>query len=210
MPKGLPEGIDKIGSNDLGQGVTLGVKDALELWVGEFIIELERNLQKSDSVSSGALIGSIRKEITPVNGGFRLSVFMEDYYDFVDKGVKGVKSSVKAPTSPYSFKNLYVPYEMAKSLQAWMQKKNFNAFSKTTHNKQFYKQRVKTFRDVSLDAAYSLGVSLKKKGIKPNGFYSNAHAKLMPTLEPMILSALKGELVSAIKYVVKRGEITKV
>ena len=54
-----------------------------------------------------------------------------DYYDYIDKGVKGVKHSIKnkkvypnADGEYYQFKNYYMPPKALNQLQGWMERKN--------------------------------------------------------------------------------------
>jgi hypothetical protein len=54
-----------------------------------------------------------------------------EYFDYIDKGVKGVKHSIKnkkvypnAEGRYYQFKNYYMPPEALKQLEGWMQRKN--------------------------------------------------------------------------------------
>ena len=115
MPKGLPEGIDSIGGEfNLGDGLN-NVEAVLAEFAQEYIRDAANNLQAAGAVSSGELIKSMRFLVSPVNQGYKLSILIADYYDFVNKGVRGVKASDKAPNSPYSFKTLSVGYEMAHS-----------------------------------------------------------------------------------------------
>jgi hypothetical protein len=49
---------------------------------------------------------------------------MADYYDFINKGVKGTISQAKAPGSPYSFKNKKPPL-----FKEWSYRKGLNPFA---------------------------------------------------------------------------------
>jgi len=87
----------------------------------ELIAEMKKNLQPSNA--SGRLSDSIKgTPITIANDKVSFSVEMEDYADFVDKGVKGSNPSAmkngvqKAPNSPYSYKDKMPP---PKALDSW-------------------------------------------------------------------------------------------
>ena len=75
----------------------------LEQYGTEFKAELERLMKERQISASGELADSINPLVD--NDGKRLTITMLDYYDFVNEGVKGVKSSKNASTSPYKFKN---------------------------------------------------------------------------------------------------------
>lgn len=81
----------------------MSVKSELDKF-GKFIVQQSRsNLSKAKKGDRGALYKSIAYEVKVNKNSFELSFEMEDYGKFVDKGVKGVKSSSKAPNSPYKF-----------------------------------------------------------------------------------------------------------
>lgn len=81
----------------------MSVKQELDKF-GKFIVQQSRsNLTKSGKRDKGDLYNSIKYTAKESKNSFELTFFMEDYGTFVDKGVKGVKSSAKAPNSPYKF-----------------------------------------------------------------------------------------------------------
>lgn len=49
-----------------------------------------------------------------------LNIIFPEYAKFVDKGVKGVKSSANAPDSPYQFRNYGMNAEGRASVKRWM------------------------------------------------------------------------------------------
>jgi hypothetical protein len=93
---------------------------------------LAKNLSKNAPVSSGKLsdpdtfyVDSVRETKT----GFRLEIKVGvDYYDYIDKGVKGIKNRRKTyPNADgrfYQFKTYGMPIEALQSLEGWMKRKN--------------------------------------------------------------------------------------
>lgn len=69
----------------------------------KFVKELEKNIKLLKVTASGNLVDSIRYDVS--DDGKELNVFMADYYDYPNKGVKGVRNYKNAPDSPYKFKN---------------------------------------------------------------------------------------------------------
>jgi len=204
----MPEGIDSVGSSDWsGVGVPLNnVEAVFAEFAQEFIAQASNNLQKAGAVSSGELISSMKFNISPVNQGYRLTITMADYWDFVNKGVKGVKSSEKSPNSPYSFKTLTVGYQMAHSIQKWAARHNLKAVKQ---NKVFKNRRVKTFTDTSEEIGFAIAMGIKKHGLKATYFYDATYEKLMPGLAPALAKALQQDVAQVMRtLVVKRGEIT--
>jgi hypothetical protein len=93
---------------------------------------LAKNLSKNAPVSSGKLsdpktfyVDSIRETKT----GFRLEIKVGvDYYDYIDKGVRGIKNRRKTfPNDEgrfYQFKTYGMPVEALQNLEGWMKRKN--------------------------------------------------------------------------------------
>ena len=87
---------DKVNSTIEAFLTTLGDKFT-EKWV--------TTLDQKKIVASGG-IDKVRFEIDETDAEkVTLNIFFVGYAKFVDKGVKGVKSSANAPDSPYQFKN---------------------------------------------------------------------------------------------------------
>ena len=81
----------------------MSVKQELDKF-GKFIVQQSRsNLTKAGKKDKGDLYNSISYTAKESKNSFELTFFMEPYWKFVDKGVKGVNSSAKAPNSPYKF-----------------------------------------------------------------------------------------------------------
>jgi molybdate transport system substrate-binding protein len=53
--------------------------------------------------------------------GNTLRIYMANYYDFVNKGVRGVKNYKNAPNSPYKYKNYKMSEEGRKSIKQYIQ-----------------------------------------------------------------------------------------
>ena len=93
---------------------------------------LAKNLSKNAPVSSGKLsdpktfyVDSIRETKT----GFRLEIKVGvDYYDYIDKGVRGIKNRRKTyPNAEgrfYQYKTYGMPVEALQNLEGWMKRKN--------------------------------------------------------------------------------------
>jgi hypothetical protein len=77
-------------------------------------------LDKKKIVASGN-IDKVRFEIDEGDANkVILNIFFVGYAKFVDKGVKGVKSSKNAPDSPYQFKNYGMNAEGRASIKRWL------------------------------------------------------------------------------------------
>lgn len=75
---------------------------------GDYVIAKAKSNLKSGGKygsynSSGKLSESLDYELKVNPNSVEFDFFAEDYWKFVDKGVKGKTSSAKAPNSPYQF-----------------------------------------------------------------------------------------------------------
>ena len=94
--------LGKIGSSK-GDFESFVASNVLEQYGIEFKKVLEDLMKQRQISASGELADSINPIVD--SEGKKLTITMLDYYDFVNEGVKGVKSSKNASTSPYKFKN---------------------------------------------------------------------------------------------------------
>lgn len=81
----------------------MSVKDKLNKFAKTVIKSSRANLTRKGKKNTSTLYKSLDYDLNVSENSFSLSFEMEDYGEFVDKGVKGVSSSAKAPRSPYKF-----------------------------------------------------------------------------------------------------------
>jgi len=102
---------------------------------------------------------------------FQVNTISTEYYaDFVDKGVKGVKNKGKAPSSPYSFKNLGTSKAMVESFKDYIARTG----SKSMNKKTLIRKNKKKQSDLITKEAKQMAVATKIGGIKPMNFISKA------------------------------------
>jgi hypothetical protein len=102
---------------------------------------------------------------------FQVNTITTEYYaDFVDKGVKGVKNKGKAPSSPYSFRNLGTSKAMVESFKDYIARTG----SKSMNKKTLIRKNKKKQSDLITKEAKQMAVATKIGGIKPMNFISKA------------------------------------
>ena len=69
--------------------------------------------------ASGDLADNIKLEVNEDGSGLKIS--MIDYYDFVNKGVKGVDSRKNAPNSPYQYKTYGMPKSARRGIKQYIE-----------------------------------------------------------------------------------------
>ena len=125
------------------------------------IQQAKSNLTKGGKNSSKDLYNSLKGEIVTDKGFTIVGFKMNDYGTFVDLGVRGKTSSLKAPNSPYKFgTGTGRKGGLTQGINKWVKQKGF----------QF---RDKRGRFMSYDStAYLITRSIFQKGIKPSLFFT--------------------------------------
>ena len=129
----------------------------------DYVIQQSRsNLTKSRHNNTKNLYNSIKGEVVTDNGFSIVGFSMDDYGMFVDKGVKGKTSSLKAPNSPFQFgSGTGKKGGLTQGIKKWVRQKGF----------QFRDRKSGQF--MSYDStAYLITRSIFHKGIKPSLFFT--------------------------------------
>ena len=85
----------------------------------EFQKVVAKYIKQRHSTSSGGLASTMQFKVYEDKIG--MEILMNDYFDFPNKGVKGVKSSKNAPDSPYQYKNYGMNAEGRASIKQYIQ-----------------------------------------------------------------------------------------
>lgn len=140
----------------------MSVKQALDSF-GKYTVKQARtNLTKSKKNDTKSLYNSISYDLEVSKNSFSLSFLMDDYGKFIDKGVKGVSSSAKAPNSPYKFgTGTGKKGGLTNGVDGWVQRKRIQFTDKKTGKFMSYKQ-----------TAYLIRNSIWNKGIETTNFFT--------------------------------------
>jgi hypothetical protein len=148
-------------------------------WANASILIMRKILSRKTRIGDrGKLISDLQPKPYPMdaNGNLRIEIVtMQDYWDYVDKGVQGVKSKIKAPNSPFKFKNLGVPKTMLRSFVDYATRTGVQEVRGTTLATKG-KSKIKAGRDI-LKVAKQLAVATKISGIKPVNYVEPAVGK---------------------------------
>tara|TARA_R110001632_G_scaffold93388_2_gene199036 strand:- start:541 stop:1122 length:582 start_codon:yes stop_codon:yes gene_type:complete len=142
---------------------------ALNDFAQNIVVPYMRNLTKSKAYDKGGLYQSIRSEVVEGGGNtgigageYSINIVIDDpgssYFNFVDKGVKGTESSLKAPNSPYRFGTGTGPRGgLTRSITEWSQRKGLYKY-RFGIIKNIYKYGLKTrpILDPTFDYAQKL------------------------------------------------------
>ena len=153
-----------------------------------FIEDVKDNLIKLNKVSSGGLsTGIAQGELIQDSDGYSLSLGYKrgskesKYYDFINKGVAGVKEN-RTKNSPYKFKKLTVGGKMVESIAEWYKKggKRFSIkYSPITKGEKKGRKLGKMLSEAQSvkSLAYATAINIKKRGFKSTFFFDNAIKK---------------------------------
>ena len=156
--------------------IAIGAEKIMLDWANVSISIMRKILSRKTRIGDrGKLIADLAPKPYPMraDGKLRIEIVtMQDYWEYLDKGVRGVKSQTKAPNSPFKFKNLGVPKTMLRSFVDYAARTGAQEIRGTTLATKG-KSRIKAGRDI-LKVAKGLAVATKISGIKPVNYVSPA------------------------------------
>ena len=181
--------LDDLG-NDSTDYAELGQFPSVEQFMirsaAAFVLNIKEILNRQAKINSGNLEDGISSgSLNKTDNGYEISIGWDSsdpaskYYDFVNKGVKGVVSG-NPSSSPYAFRNLKVSRNMQKSILLWYRKRGNAARNEDQKKRLSATQRKNRSIKKQVDAAtklkslaYATAVNIKKKGLKRSGFFDD-------------------------------------
>ena len=137
----------------------LNTEDELNQFAKKVIRNAKNRLRKKRA--SGDLAASLGYDLDTHKNSFSLQFFMLDYGAFVDEGVRGKKSSARAPKSPFRFKGRSSNGQFEKTIAKWIKQKGIKGRDKKTG---------RFITDKSLN--FLIRRSVINNGIKPSLFFT--------------------------------------
>ena len=170
-----------------------GLQEALDKFKASVIKQARTNLTKGDRNVSRKLYNSLKGQAKVYAKGYSLSFEMEDHGFYQDKGVKGKKSSAKAPNSPYKFgSGKGKKGGLTEGIQRWVKARKF----------QFKDKRGKF---MSYDStAWIITRSIYAKGLRPTLFFTKPFEAAYKRLPQDLVNDLKIDLEKIFNYSIKQ------
>lgn len=195
-----------LGSDDRGDSLALGETAKKLVGLAEFLItEAQKNLNKAGAEATGELEASIAAENMEVQGNnMSIDIVLLDRYRFTDQGVKGVESG----KGKYQFKTKYPNKKMATAILKWLRKRSISARNKPTIGKsRVSKNETKNIKirqlvdsaDDYKSLAYAVSTNIKKRGIKPTYFFTNAVKATEKKCKAEIAAGYKIDIINSLK-----------
>jgi len=149
-------------------------KKALEKYAKFVINKSRQNLQKGGRYGTYNKSGVLSKSLEYRIKGDKVSFLSEDYGEYIDKGVKGAKSTYpESSASPFKYTTKRPPAEV---FEKWIKKSNIQGRDKKTG-------RFITRQSLS----YIIANSIYSKGIKATLFFTKPFEEALPLFEDEFL-----------------------
>ena len=164
--------------------------DSLMVYWQTVVNELRENLEDAYPMSSGATASAIgtmnERPIQITSRGFKVSISMPEYYEFLDEGVKGKKSTYsKSSGSPFAYTDKMPPIDSIRkfmlnrgiSKQRPRKKRKLSKKSASVKRKS-RKSNTRAGRKQDNEAvlnsiAFAIAKSIFNKGLEATNFYSD-------------------------------------
>ena len=153
-------------------------------WANESIAIMRKILKRKTRIGDrGKLIADLAPKPYPMdaNGNIKIEIVtMQDHWEYLDKGVQGVKNKSKAPNSPFKFKNLGTPDSMVDSFKEYISKLGLKTAKIKGKSTRLYKTKNKkkvAKMDVITEAAEGMAIATKIGGIRPVNYVEPAVGK---------------------------------
>jgi hypothetical protein len=194
-----------------GTGISKGVfmpKEDMALasqMVAEYVKEFESRvateLDRVGRVDTGDLASSIRYETTETAKGLIIEVYVNDYYKFVDKGVRGVGRNNINTTSPYKFRYLNPSKSHVSAIRKWIARNGIRARATDVKKYGAVGRENRQPQDKSL--AYIIARSIKSKGLVRTGFWTDSIQETFKDFDVKMSQALGIDVAVNLENMVK-------
>ncbi|OLY91214.1 hypothetical protein [Cnuella takakiae] len=158
----------------------------------------ESELSRINAVNSGQLADSIQlTDVTEKGGVYSIDMKVLFYYAFVNKGVQGLQN--KSYNTPFTFRHYHVSRAFMLSIRKWMEREGLKATTKEARRNPLGQERNGVNFETRTNAmAYAIALSIKKKGLKPTGFWDKAADETRKEAAATLGDAVAIDIVNAI------------
>ena len=150
-------------------------------WLEGVVRLAKQNLANANAIGSNSLAQSIVVEpITLTDSSFVVAIKANDYWKYVDLGVKGAVSSSRAPNSPFQYRDKRPPI---RPIQEWIAFKSIQleGRDKKAANRSF---------------AINIANKIRREGLRATNFMSNAATKEMVDVLTENIAEVLGKSIS--------------
>ena len=191
------------------------IEEVMVKYADLFITKAKKTIDQKHKVDTGKMSEIEFSSVNFLNGKWAITIGYDKnnpaskYYDFQNKGVKGIKSGV--PNSQYSFRTLSVSAKMVEAIMAWYLRHR-NYIRKETQKRglsKLQKKRKKlsadSFKNNLRVVATNTAKKIKERGIKRVGFFEDNMDIFGKEFQQEVALALGKNIVVSIKQVIESG-----
>jgi hypothetical protein len=197
---GSMKGIDQTALEGIGSvvgpkgGGKSPTHDVLVKWI-ERVIELaKKNLEAANANAGGTLSASITPEDIELSAKqIVVAIMANPYWKYVDQGVRGKTSSLKAPRSPFQYKDKIPPPQ---AIADWIANKGIPVVP--TYSRKL--KRMRTKQEQGLVDGRSIAFGIRERGTRATNFMSNA---LSPEMIDVLVNTIAETLGKSISVATK-------
>ena len=176
---------DPVDPVDPGSAPTnTAISDLIIKLAGEFIIAVQENLDRLGKVSTGGLTDGVSAgDLVQSGSTYTLEIGYDkndpaaNYWDFVNKGVRGIRSGQPA-SSPYQFRKLSAPPVMVEAIKGWLRVNGIAARNEDQREDlsrlQQKRRNIAAEQDPQGDFAYAIALAIKRRGLPYTGYFDQA------------------------------------
>ena len=171
----------------------MSIKQALDRFGRVVVKESKTALTKQKKNDTKGLYNSISYKAEAFPNSFSLSFSMDAHGKFIDKGVKGVSSSTRAPNSPYKFgTGTGKKGGLTEGVDGWVRRKRIQFTDKKSGKFMSYK-----------NTAYLIRNAIWNKGIKTTNFFTKPFEAAFKRLPDDLIEAYGLEVDNLLKFTTK-------
>jgi hypothetical protein len=197
---GSMKGIDETALEGIGSvvgpkgGGKSPTHDVLVKWI-ERVIELaKKNLEAANANAGGTLSASIVPEDIELSAKqIVVAIMANPYWKYVDQGVRGKTSSLKAPRSPFQYKDKIPPPQ---AIADWIANKGIPVVP--TYSRKL--ERMRTKQEQGLVLGRTMAFAIRERGVRGTKFMSNA---LSPEMIDVLVNTIAETLGKSISVATK-------
>ena len=172
----------------------MSVKQALDTFGKSIVKQSRTNLTKKKKNDTKGLYNSLSYDLNVSKNSFSLSISMDKHGKFIDKGVKGVSSSAKAPNSPYKFgTGTGKKGGLTNGIYGWVRRKRIQFKDKKTGKFMSYKS-----------TAFLIRNSIWNKGIETTNFFTKPFETAFNRLPDDLINAFSLEVDDLFNFTTKQ------
>lgn len=199
-------GLNGLGNYDRGDKVVFSKSAKVLVDIATMIVDkAKRNLEKKGKNASFGLHDSIEAKDLVIEkpNKFSIEIQMNEYWKFVDKGVRGVQGG----TGEFQFKTIYPSKKMKNAIKSWLNTrtrralkyKAINKMERTDKSLKAKKTKAKSEGMTTESMAYAMATNIKKNGIKPTYFFTDAMKVTQRVFRKEIAAGFKLDIIENLK-----------